>query len=365
MTAATARANTASYHDTRGFTGSDAVTLRASHRVLDAPPHGADEHLTVDDTHRAMLNILEDVEDEKNRLEAARSALLNILDDVALEKALFADVQRAALNILDDFDRERQKVGEMNAELRNEIGHRTRAVEALRRANAATEAANKELESFSYSVAHDLRAPLRSIDGFSQALVEDCADSLPTEGKAYLRHVRESAQHMAQLIDDLLALSRLGRAEIVRARIDLAEIARTVVTRLQRESPYRAVDVVIAAEIIAEGDARLLEVVFDNLLGNAWKFTAKRATARIEVGSVDQNGHVVCFVRDNGAGFDMAYADKLFAVFQRLHSVSEFEGTGIGLANVERIIRRHGGRIWGEGEVDRGAVFYFTLEEGV
>jgi light-regulated signal transduction histidine kinase (bacteriophytochrome) len=323
----------------------------------------AQEKAALNDTQRAMINILEDAESEKERLEGTQRAILNILDDDAEEKSREADIQRAVLNIIDDFDLERQKVERMNEDLRNEVAERARVERALRQANTATEAANKELEAFSYSVAHDLRAPLRSIDGFSQALIEDCADSLPEDGKVYLGHVRESAQYMAQLIDGLLSLSRLGRAEIHRARIDLVPIARTVFERLRRDHPVRSVEFTIPAEIRAVGDARLLEIVFENLIGNAWKFTGKNATAHIEVGELIQGGRQVVFIRDDGAGFDMAYAAKLFAVFQRLHTPREFEGTGIGLANVERIIRRHGGRIWGEGDVGHGATFYFTLEE--
>jgi light-regulated signal transduction histidine kinase (bacteriophytochrome) len=316
-------------------------------------------------TQRAMLNILEDAAAEKSTLETTQTAFMNILDDAAEEKAHLADMQRAVLNILDDFDLERRKVEQANAELRDEVAERARAENALRLAHLATEAANGELEAFSYSVAHDLRAPLRSIDGFSQALIDDCAESLPPNGKIWLGYVRESAQHMAHLIDDLLSLSRVGRAEMHRVPIDLAVIAREAFARLRRDDPCRSVELVIPAELPAEADARLLEIVFDNLLGNAWKFTKNRATAHIEVGQIPRGAQRVYFVRDNGAGFDMAYAGKLFAVFQRLHTTREFAGTGIGLANVERIIRRHGGRIWGEAEVDRGATFCFTLEEGI
>jgi light-regulated signal transduction histidine kinase (bacteriophytochrome) len=313
----------------------------------------------------AMLNILEDAEVEKSTLETTQKAIMNILDDAAEEKTHLADMQRAVLNILDDFDVERQKVERANTELRDEVAVRARAEKALRHAHLATEAANSELEAFSYSVAHDLRAPLRTIDGFSLALIDDCAESLPPEGKLWLGYVRESAQQMARLIDDLLSLSRVGRAEMHRAPIDLAVIAREAFTRLRREDPGRAVELVVPARLPAEADSRLMEIVFDNLLGNAWKFTRNRATAHIEVGQIPRSGQHVYFVRDDGAGFDMAYAGKLFAVFQRLHTVREFPGTGIGLANVERIIRRHGGRIWGEGEVDRGATFFFTLEEAI
>jgi DNA-binding response OmpR family regulator len=222
---------------------------------------------------------------------------------------------------------------------------------------------NEELESFSYSVAHDLRAPLRSIDGFSLALLEDYGEKLDAEGQQYLRFVRESAQQMAQLIDDLLTLSRVTRSEFRRDAIDLGDIARRVGARLRAASPDRPVELIVAPDLPAMGDERLMTVVFENLLGNAWKFTGKTARPRIEVG-VDAVEPRVFFVRDNGAGFDMNYAAKLFGVFQRLHSASEFEGTGIGLATVQRVIRRHGGRIWAEGAVGQGASFFFTLDGG-
>ncbi len=242
--------------------------------------------------------------------------------------------------------------------------------EATLRANARAihakeqaEMVNRELDAFSYSVAHDLRAPLRSIDGFSQILLEDSADKLDEEGRKHLRFVRESAQHMAQLIDDLLALSRVTRSELHREAVDLSALARAAITRLQRSQPDRRVDLVIQEGLEGQGDARLLTVVLDNLCGNAWKFTARRELARIEFGATSSGGQPVYFVRDNGAGFDMAFASKLFGVFQRLHAVSEFEGTGVGLATVQRIVRRHGGRVWAEGQVNGGATFYLTLNE--
>jgi PAS domain S-box-containing protein len=223
------------------------------------------------------------------------------------------------------------------------------------------EATNKELEAFSYSVSHDLRAPLRSIDGFSLALLEDHADKLDGEARDYLQRVRAATQRMGQLIDDLLNLSRLSRSELSRSRVDLSGVARAVVEELRKSHPGREVDVVIADDLTVEGDSRLLRVVLDNLLGNAWKFTAKRTNARIEFGSDGENGHRHFFVRDNGAGFDMAYVHKLFGAFQRLHGSGEFSGTGVGLATAQRIIHRHGGRITAEGAVDRGATFHFTL----
>ena len=233
--------------------------------------------------------------------------------------------------------------------------------EALARAKEAAEAANRELESFSYSVAHDLRAPLRSIDGFSQALLEDYADRLDADGQKYLGFVRGSAQQMAQLIDDLLALSRVTRSELRHAEVDLSALAQAAVLRQQQAAPARQVEVVIEDGLRDRGDARLLAVVFDNLLGNAWKFTGKQAAPRIEFARVVHEGHPAYRVRDNGAGFDMAFAHKLFGVFQRLHAAAEFDGTGVGLATVRRVIARHGGQAWAEGAVGRGASFYFTL----
>ena len=212
-------------------------------------------------------------------------------------------------------------------------------------------------------MAHDLRAPLRSIDGFGLILLEDYADKLDDTGKSYLNYVRESAQQMARLIDDLLALSRVARGEFRRAPIDVSAIVRCVAARLAQSNADRHVEMVIAEGLLAEGDDGLLTIAFENLLGNAWKFTRTCAEPRIEVGACE-DAHRTYVVRDNGAGFDMAYASKLFGVFQRLHSAAEFEGTGIGLATVQRIVHRHGGRIWAEGAVGHGATFFFTLASG-
>jgi light-regulated signal transduction histidine kinase (bacteriophytochrome) len=210
-------------------------------------------------------------------------------------------------------------------------------------------------------VAHDLRAPLRSIDGFGLALLEDYGDKLDEDGKQYLHYVRESAQQMAQLIDDMLALSRVTRGGFERQPADLAAIARGVAERIAQRSPDRKVEFIAPDEIPTECDERLLTIVFENLLGNAWKFTGKQAAPRIELGVIPGRPRTF-FVRDNGAGFDMAYASKLFGMFQRLHSNAEFEGTGIGLATVMRVIKRHGGQIRAEGAVGKGATFFFTLE---
>lgn len=220
--------------------------------------------------------------------------------------------------------------------------------------------ANQELEAFSYSVAHDLRAPLRSIDGFSRILLRDHAGRLDEQGLEHLRLVCASAQRMAQLIEDLLNLSRFSRAEVHRRQLDLAAMARDVMQRVRQDEPERRLDFVVADPVPpAQGDPSLLEAVFQNLLGNAWKYTRRCELARIEFGWAP--APAAYFVRDNGAGFDMAYADKLFQVFHRLHSAAEFEGTGVGLAIVQRIIERHGGRIWAEARKDQGASFFFTL----
>ena len=245
-----------------------------------------------------------------------------------------------------------------------DISERKSAHEALERAKISAEAANRELEAFSYSVAHDLRAPLRGISGFSAALLEDLAGKLDDEAAGYLRRIVAGAERMAQLIDALLGLARLTRTELHRDTVDLSSLARSIADQLRASEPERAVDVVVAGGLVAHGDAPLLRVAMENLLGNAWKFTRKNHRARIEFGAEEVDGLPAYYVRDDGAGFDMALRDKLFAPFRRLHKSSDFEGTGIGLATVQRIVQRHGGRIWAEGSEGRGATFRFTLAGG-
>lgn len=226
---------------------------------------------------------------------------------------------------------------------------------------AQLEAANKELEAFSYSVSHDLRTPLRGIDGFGQILLEDYSHKLDDQGREYLQRLRAASQRMAQIIDDLLKLARVTRAELNLEEVDLSELAQDVAEKIRAQAPNRNVRFDIASGLKARADIRLLRIVLENLLGNAWKFTIRRNEARIEFGAIEENGNLVYFVRDNGAGFDMAYVNKLFGAFQRLHDVKEFPGTGIGLATVQRVVHKHGGRIWAEAAVNGGATFYFTL----
>ena len=247
-----------------------------------------------------------------------------------------------------------QAIQQMNEQLERRVAERT----------AQLSAANRELESFAYSVSHDLRAPLRSIDGFSRILAEEYADNLPPTARDYLMRVRNASQRMGQLIDDLLALSQVTRSELKRVRTDMSAIAEAIIAELRAESPERKVDVCIHPNMQCLADPSLMRIALQNLLGNAWKFTSKRPRASIEFGSITQRNKTVYYVRDDGAGFDMGHAGKLFGAFQRLHSPREFEGTGVGLATVSRIINRHGGTVWAESTLGKGATFYFTLAGG-
>lgn len=250
-----------------------------------------------------------------------------------------------------DNKRAQDEIRALNTELEERVIQRTTQLEI----------ANRELEAFTYSVSHDLRAPLRAIDGFSQALIEENEASLDARGLDYLHRVRVASKRMSQLIDDLLKLSRLSRDKMNCQEVCLSDLIKVVVSNLQQSEPERSVDFAIEPGIVVQGDEHLLMVMLENLLDNAWKFTGRRSQAIIEFGASQNNGEQICYIRDNGAGFDMAYVGKLFGAFQRLHSEDEFPGTGIGLATVQRIVNRHGGRIWAESQVDKGAVFYFSL----
>jgi signal transduction histidine kinase len=276
---------------------------------------------------------------------AAREDEFGRLKDGFNEMAQTLQVQVA------DLETARKELAELNSDLEGRVRRRT----------AELEASNRELETFSYSVSHDLRSPLRAIDGFSSALLEDYWDKLDDEGRDDLRRVRDNATRMGELIDSLLSLSRLSRQEMSLADVDLSAAASAAADQLRHLDPHRNVSFTIQPGLVARGDPALLRNVLDNLLGNAWKFTSKHESASIEFGARDIDGETAYFVKDDGAGFDMAYVGKLFGAFQRVHGQTEFPGIGIGLATTARIIRRHGGRIWAEGEPERGATFWFTL----
>lgn len=256
------------------------------------------------------------------------------------------------------------ELGERTAELgkrTGQLGDRTKQLNIKTKDFDRAEALNKELEAFTYAASHDLRAPLRSIDGFSLALLEDYNDKLDAEGQDHLKRIRECAQTMGQLIDDLIGLSSLTRASLKRVEVDLAVEGQKIAAELKRTSSDRKVTFKFTEKLMADCDLNLIRIVLQNLLGNAYKYTAKRQDATIDMGSLKSDGQVVYFVRDDGTGFDMKYAHKLFRPFQRLHDSTEFSGNGIGLATVQRVVNRHGGQVWAEAEMDKGTTIFFTL----
>ncbi len=296
--------------------------MATQERVL-AESRGLRQRLeTLEETYRATLNMLEDFDEERKKLAEVPAALINILEDMEVERA------------------------------------RTEQAKAL------LESVNRELEAFSYSVSHDLRAPLRAISGFAQAVAEDYAPKLDDEGKRYLGLIQANAHKMGQLIDDLLAFSRLGRQQMMQSTVDMQGLARAVFAELAAQAPERQIEFVVHSAPPARGDRSMIQQVLANLLSNAMKFTRNRDRASIEFGYQRERDRGAYYVKDNGVGFDMRYVGKLFGVFQRLHPAAEFEGTGVGLALVYRIITRHGGQVWAQSQVDQGASFFFTLPQG-
>jgi two-component system sensor histidine kinase/response regulator len=263
---------------------------------------------------------------------------------VFVELAKKTELLRRQAQLLAESEHAALELAEARAELVRDLEHK-----------------NRELESFSYAVSHDLRAPLRRIDSFSRAVLDTQGERLDESGRRFLSRVREASQHMSQLIDDVLYLSRVTRADLKEQEVDLSALASSILARLQESEPHRSVEVKIRPGVVVKGDGQLLRIALENLLENAWKFTGRESDSRIEFGMTHLSGEPTYFVRDNGAGFDMTYADRLFGPFQRLHPQHEFPGSGIGLATVQRIIHRHGGRVWAEGLVGQGATFQFTL----
>ncbi len=319
---------------------------------------------TLEETQRATLNLLEDFDEEKAKLTRLQQATLNLLEDFDEERRNSQLIQKATVNLLEDMHEEQGKLADTQRALMNMLEDIEAERAEVGQAKSLLETVNKELEAFSYSVSHDLRAPLRAISGFVEALLEDCAPRLDAEGRRYLGLIQDNAHQMGQLIDDLLAFSRLSRQEMNETRIDMGGLARAVFDDLARLTPERQLALRVGSVPPAQGDPSLVRQVLVNLLANAIKFTKTKAQASVEFGYLPALGGGAYYVKDNGVGFDMQYVNKLFGVFQRLHAVTEFEGTGVGLALVQRIITRHRGQVWAEGAVGQGATFYFTLPKG-
>lgn len=320
----------------------------------------------------AEVSDMSKLEAENSRLRAETERLKAELVQARKNELDTEESGRAMLFMLEDLEKSREETERSKEELIGEIVQRKRAEQAIRQLNAELEervhsrtaeleAANKELEAFAYSVSHDLRAPLRAIDGFSRKVVMDYGGKLDDEGRRQLQVVRDNAKGMGKLIDDLLAFSRMGRREMALQPLDMDAMVRGVADELHAAEPQRAIEFAFSPLPLAWGDAAMLRQVWVNLLANAVKFSHQRQVAHIEIGGRTETGETIYWVKDDGAGFDMQYAGKLFGVFQRLHRQDEFEGTGVGLAIVQRILHRHNGRIWGEGKPDAGATFWFAL----
>jgi light-regulated signal transduction histidine kinase (bacteriophytochrome) len=305
------------------------------------------------DHARVTLNTFEDFVNERQQLKDMQVAVLNILEDSTADRLRAEAAVKASLNILEDLSDAQAEIRTLNVELEARVEQRT----------AELLVANKNLEAFTYSVAHDLRSPLRALSGYGEALREDYGDRLDETGRWYTERIQAATERMGALIDDLLNLSQVSRAEMSLGPVDLSTEVAAIAGELQTREPGRRVRFALQDGVWVNADRTLIRTVLQNLVENAWKYTAKRDDATIEFGTTAaEDARVCCYVRDNGAGFDPAFGGKLFQPFQRLHAVTEFPGTGIGLASVRRIIERHGGRVWAEGAVGRGATFYFTLD---
>jgi light-regulated signal transduction histidine kinase (bacteriophytochrome) len=306
---------------------------------------------------QATLDLLEDFIEEKQQLKDAQLAVMNILEDATADRLKAEAAVKASISILEDLSDAQAEIGALNAELEVRVDQRT----------AELVLANKNLEAFTYSVAHDLRSPLRALSGYSEALTEDYGDRLDDTGRWYADRIQAATERMGTLIDDLLQLAQVSRTDMNLGLVDLSAEVTAISAELHDREPDRVVRFAIGDGVRDTADRSLIRTVLQNLVENAWKFTARSEDATIEfgttpAGTTGAGGTGTCYyIRDNGAGFDPAFAGKLFQPFQRLHAVAEFPGTGIGLASVQRIIERHGGRVWAEGAVGHGATFYFTL----
>jgi light-regulated signal transduction histidine kinase (bacteriophytochrome) len=334
--------------------------VRQGGTVPGYPPDPADHA-------QATLDLLEDFIEEKQQLKDAQLAVLNILEDATADRLKAEAAVKASISIMEDLSDAQAEIGALNAELEVRVDQRT----------AELVLANKNLEAFTYSVAHDLRSPLRALSGYSEALTEDYGDRLDETGRWYADRIQAATERMGTLIDDLLQLAQVSRTDMNLGPVDLSAEVTAISAELHDREPGRVVRFAIGDGVRDTADRSLIRTVLQNLVENAWKFTAKSEDATIEfgttpagttpagttpAGTTDSGGTGACYyVRDNGAGFDPAFTGKLFQPFQRLHAVTDFPGTGIGLASVQRIVERHGGRVWAEGAIGQGATFYFTL----
>jgi light-regulated signal transduction histidine kinase (bacteriophytochrome) len=305
------------------------------------------------DQDRARLNMLDDFLEEGQQLKDTQLAVLNILEDSTADRLTAEAAVKASLNILEDLSDAQAEIRTLNEELEARVQQRT----------AELVVANKNLEAFTYSVAHDLRSPLRALSGYGEALTEDYGDRLDETGRWFIERIQAASEQMGALIDDLLLLAQVSRSDMSLGPVDLSTEVAAIAGELRAGEPGRRVRFAIQDGIWVNADRTLIHTVLQNLIENAWKYTSKHDGAIIEFGTTaTEDAGVCCYVRDNGAGFDPAFTGKLFQPFQRLHAVTEFPGTGVGLASVRRIVERHGGRTWAEGVVGRGATFYFTLD---